>query len=259
MQVVDTHAHLDSPEFQAELPQLLERARAAGVERVVAVATSLASSRACIALATQHAGVFATVGVHPNHSHEALPGDWQAIEELARQPAVVALGETGLDRHWDFAPFDLQTEYFERHLALSAQTGLPVIIHTRDCEADMLRVLGNAASRGPLRGVMHSFVGDLAAAEQYLSWGMYISFAGMLTFKKSQPLRDVAEKIPLERLLVETDSPYLAPHPLRGKTNEPAHVVHTLRCLAEVKGMTVSEMAQITTRNAQTLFQLPAV
>lgn len=256
MLLVDTHAHLDQEEFDDDRSEVIARALAAGVEQIVSVGVSASSSDATFTLAQQWPGVFASVGIHPNYCAQAGEGDWERILALTGQPKVVALGETGLDRHWNYSPFELQQDYFDRHLRLMQQTGLPIIIHTRESEADVMAMLREARGRAPLRGVMHSFVGDAAMAAECLALGMHISFAGMVTFKKSQPLREVAATIPAERLLVETDSPYLSPHPLRGKRNEPAHVVHTLACLAEVRGCTAAGLAAVTTANARHLFGL---
>lgn len=251
--MIDTHAHLDSDEFRDDLEAVLERAAAAGVEAIVSVAVSAASAEAIVALADRRPQVFAAVGIHPNYVHEAAPNDWDRVVALVDHPRVTALGETGLDRHWDVAPFDLQQEYFARHLELSRRTGLPVIVHTRDCEADALAMIGEAARYGPLRGVMHSFTGTPAAAAQYLEWGLFISFAGMTTFKKSQELRDTARGIPADRILIETDSPYLSPHPLRGKRNEPANVALTAQVLADARGESLSDFVAQTSANARRL------
>src|SRR5207253_8206062 len=174
---------------------------------------------------------------------------------LATSPKVVALGETGLDRHWDFTPFPQQEDYFARHLELARKLSLPVVIHCREAEADVVRMLRADFERhGPVRGVMHSFTGDLATAEACLAMGLYISFAGMVTYKNAQNLRDVAASVLLDRLLVETDSPYLAPVPVRGRRNEPAFVRHTALCLAQVKDVPLETLAEHTTRNARALF-----
>ena len=175
---------------------------------------------------------------------------------MSSRPRVVALGETGLDRYWDYTPLDVQQDYFDRHLRLSQQTGLPFIVHTRESDADVLAMLREARLRGPLTGVMHSFTGSSETAAECLELGMYISFAGMATFKKSDALRAVARTIPADRILIETDSPYLSPHPLRGKRNEPAHVLHTAECLARERGQTLDEFAAQTTANARRLFRL---
>ena len=252
----DTHAHLDEPGFDADRDAVVARARAAGVERIVTIATTADSSTAGLALAEKYAGVHPAVGIHPNYCAQAAAGDWERVVELSRRPEVVGLGETGLDRHWDYTPFAVQQDYFDRHLRLSQQTGLPFIVHSRDCDADVLEMLRAAHARGPLRGVMHSFTGDAALAAECLAMGLYVSFAGMVTFKKSDVLRATAATIPADRILVETDSPYLSPHPLRGQRNEPAHMVHTARCLADARGVSLAAFAEQTSANAARLFGL---
>jgi TatD DNase family protein len=242
--LIDTHAHLDDEQLAADLPAVLERARAAGVAPVIAVATTASSSGATVELAQRHADVFATAGIHPNHAAEAAPGDWDEVVALVSQGRVVAVGETGLDRHWDFTPFALQEEYFARHLELGRRTQRPVVIHCREADADVVRMLREEFDRhGPIRGVLHSFTGDAAMAESCREMGLYLSFAGMLTYKNAEALRAVAARQPLDRLLVETDSPYLSPVPLRGKRNEPAHVVHTAACLAGLLGVSPEKLA----------------
>jgi len=254
---IDTHAHLAAEEFAADLPGLLGRASASGVVGIVAIGTTARDSAEVVALAGRFAGVYAAVGIQPNVVAEAAPDDWGRIVALAEAPGVVALGETGLDRYWDRAPFALQQDYFGRHLDLAERLGLPVVIHCRDCEADIVAQL---AGRGrPVRGVLHSFTGTAADARAFLGLGLHISLAGMLTFenKKLDPLREAAASVPLDRLLVETDSPYLSPHPFRGQTNEPARVALTGARLARVLGIPVAEVARATTANARRLFGLP--
>jgi TatD DNase family protein len=256
-ELIDTHAHLDDDRFSADRPAVLERAAAAGVSHVLVVATTAATSRICVGLATQYPPLFATVGIQPNHVAQAQATDWDEVVSLASAPKAVALGETGLDRYWDRTPFPRQEDYFDRHLALARQRGLPVVIHCREAEADTVRMLrADFDHHGPVRGVMHSFSGDLATAQACLAMGLYISFAGMLTYKNAQALRDVAREMPLDRLLVETDSPYLAPIPHRGQRNEPAFVTHTAAVLAQTRGVEFADLAAATTRNARTLFGL---
>lgn len=256
MQLFDTHAHLDEDAFESDRDDVIERARSSGVVGIVSVGTTADSSQRTVELSRQYNGVYAAVGIQPNYVAEAQPGDWERIETLAEEDGVVAIGETGLDRYWDFAPFDQQQEYFERHLALARQRDLPFIVHCRESERDVVSQLQAAAAGGTLSGVMHSFCGDLETARECLKLGLYISFAGMLTFKKNDELRAVAAEIPLDRLLIETDAPYLAPQPKRGKRNEPALVEHTLRCLAEVRDLSPDELAAQTTSNARRLFKL---
>jgi TatD DNase family protein len=255
--LVDTHAHLDDRRLKGRLGEVLRSARGAGVVQVVAVATTAVDSASVSAIAREHPGVFASVGIHPNEAGEAKPDDWDRIVELAARPEVVALGETGLDRHWDRTPFDVQQDYFGRHLALSEEIGRPVIIHCRDCHRDIVEQLSRLGR--PIRGVLHSFTGTWPEAEEVLALGLSVSFAGMLTFanKALDPLREAAARVPIERLLVETDSPYLSPHPFRGQQNEPARVAYTAARLAEVRGIGLQELAEATTANARRLFKLP--
>ena len=255
MQLFDTHAHINDEQFDANRDEVIERAAAAGVSNIIAVGTSAETSEKCIRLAQQYDIVRAAVGIQPNSCADAGEGDWDRIVELAADPSAVALGETGLDRYWDYAPFDLQQDYFDRHLRLSQTTGLPFIVHMRDCEQDILEMLRAAAQRGPLRGVMHSFAGTSEGAAECVALGLHISFAGMVTYKKSDELRAVAQTVPDDRILIETDSPYLSPHPKRGqRPNEPALVIHTAQCLAEVRGVSVEHFAAQSTANAQDLF-----
>jgi TatD DNase family protein len=255
MQLFDTHAHLDQPEFDADRVEVLARAREAGVENIIAIGISADTSDACVKLAAEYDGVFAAVGMQPNYLAEAEPADWDRVVALLDEPGVVAIGETGLDRHWDFTPFAVQQDYFDRHIRLSQERGLPFVVHMRDCDEDILIMLREARQRGPLNGVMHSFTGSRAMADECVTLGLYISFAGMVTFKKSDELRPIAAAVPDECILVETDSPYLTPEPVRKvKRNEPAHVRHTATCLAEVRGTTLEVFAAQTTANAKRLF-----
>jgi TatD DNase family protein len=257
MSLFDTHAHLDDPQLAENVDGVIERANAAGVAEILAVGTTLVSSRQCVAIAEKYPGVYGAVGIHPNHSHEAVASDWNEIVALAHKPHVVALGETGLDKYWDFAPLAMQQDYFDRHLRLSQATGLPVVIHVRDSMSEVLAMLHEARSRGPVAGVMHSFTGNAAEAAECLRLGLNISFAGMVTFKKSEELRSVAAIIPADRILVETDSPYLSPEPLRGKRpNEPARMRHTAECLAKLRGVSLADFSRQTTENARRLLRI---
>jgi TatD DNase family protein len=256
MALIDTHAHLDQEEFDADRDAVIERAQAAGVEAIVAIGVTAASSSAVVELAATHPCVFAAVGIQPNYAAQAEPGDWERVVALMGRPKVVAIGETGLDRYWDYSPFDVQQDYFDRHLRLAHERDLPFVVHTRDSDADALAMLREARRRGPLRGVMHSFTGTAETAAECVALGLHISFAGMVTFKKSHELRAVAATIPPERILVETDSPYLSPEPLRGKRNEPANVVHTATCLATARGQSAEEFLALSTANARALFRL---
>jgi TatD DNase family protein len=225
------------------------------LQRIVVVATTALDSPRCVALAAQFPILRATVGIQPNHVAEATPTAWDEVVALSNRAEVVALGETGLDRYWDRTPFHQQEDYFARHLDLAHKIDRAVVIHCREAEADVVRMLRQDFDKhGPIRAVMHSFTGDLATAKACVQMGLYISFAGMLTYKNAQALRDVAAKMPLERVLVETDCPYLAPVPNRGKRNEPAYVVHTATVLAQSLSVPLETIAEQTTRNACALF-----
>jgi TatD DNase family protein len=257
MQLFDTHAHLDQAEFDTDRIEVIARAREVGVENIIAIGISADTSAACVKLAAEYGGVHAAVGLQPNYLKEAGPGDWDRIIAMLDEPGVVAIGETGLDRYWDFTPFDVQQDYFDRHIRLSQERNLPFIVHMRDCDEDILVMLREARQRGPLNGVMHSFTGSRAMADECLAMGLYISFAGMVTFKKSEELRAIAAAVPTDRILVETDSPYLSPEPVRKvKRNEPSHVLYTATCLAKVRGETLEAFAAQTTANAKRLFRL---
>ena len=265
MRLFDTHMHLDDEQFSGLQDEVIHRAIDAGVIGIVAVGTGLASSRNVIELADRFEIVHAAVGIQPNYVHEAQPDDWKQIEQLATHPSVVAIGETGLDHYWDWAPLDLQRDYFQRHLALAQQHQLPFIVHMREakpgaeqkcgtCAQDLLEQMQRADAGA---GIMHSYTGDEEMAASFLKRGMWISFAGMVTYKKSDQLRAVAKTIPADRILIETDAPYLSPHPHRGqRPNEPALVSWIARCLAEVHDETPEAFAERTTTNAIELFAL---
>lgn len=256
MFLIDTHAHLDEQSFHVDLDEVLERAKQAGVDAIFTIGISAATSQAAVELAQKYPQLYAVVGVQPNYVTEMQPGDFESIVALSGLDCVVGIGETGLDRYWDYAPIELQREWFERHLELSQSTAKPFIVHCREAEEDVVSVLRSFAGSNTLNGVMHSFCGDLKTAEACLEMGMHLSFAGMVTFKKNNDLREVVKTVPLDRVLVETDSPYLAPVPLRGKRNEPANVVHTAKCIADLHGLTLDELAQVVTENTKRLFSL---
>lgn len=254
--LIDTHCHLDAEAFQADVDEVIQRAVDSGVQRMLSIGITRKTSEAAVLLSNQFERVSAVVGIQPNYASEVEPGDWQRIVELTQHPQVVGIGETGLDKYWDHAPLDLQREYFQKHLDLSRQSGLPFVVHCREAEAEVLEMLQQDFANGPLNGLMHSFCGDTAMAAECVAMGMYISFAGMVTFRKNDALRATAKTVPLNRLLVETDAPYLAPHPNRGKRNEPSWVRHTADCLADVHQITPAELATATTNNATRLFRL---
>ena len=261
MPYFDTHAHLDQDDFDADRAEAIARARAADVEGILCVAVSAATSQAVLKLAEKF-DLVAAVGIHPNSAAEAAPYDWDNVVSFVANPRVVALGETGLDRYWDYTPLPIQQEYLDRHLRLAQDRDLPVILHCRDAAEDLLPMLREAVARGPLRGIIHAFSGDAAMAAECVGLGFHISFAGNVTYtnKKFEALRDAAKAVPDDRLLIETDSPYLVPQIFRGKQrrNEPANVVHTAAMLAELRGVPVEQIAALTTANARRLFRMPA-
>jgi TatD DNase family protein len=258
---IDTHAHLDAEQFHGDRQEVIARALEAGVQRIICPGITADSSQTAVRLAETYDVVYAAVGIQPNYCGQAPPGDWDRIVAMVAHPRVLAVGETGLDRHWDFTPIEVQQDYFARHLRLAQEHDLPVVIHCREAEADVLAMLREAAARGPLAGVMHAFSGEASFAEACLEMGLYVSFAGAVTYRnrKFEPLRAAAATIPDDRLLIETDSPYLVPHPLRGKQkrNEPANIVSTAQRLADLRGRSVEQLVVQTSANARRLFRIP--
>jgi TatD DNase family protein len=255
--LIDSHAHIQGSEFAADLQAVIDRARAAGVEKIVVVggAGELSSSEAAVAVAHTFPGLFATVGMHPHDAKAVSEEDLKRLKELTADPKVVAVGETGLDFYYNHSPRDLQMKIFARFIHMARETDLPIVVHDRDAHREIAELLRSEGG-GELRGVIHCFTGDYEAAKTFLDLGFYLSFSGIITFKNADPLRDVARKSPLERMLVETDSPYLAPAPHRGKRNEPAFVRLVAETIANVRGVPSDTMAQATSQNAQHLFRI---
>ena len=252
--LVDSHCHLDFDVFEGRLDSVLADARAAGVGAMLTIGTKLNEFAGVRAIAEANENVYCTAGVHP-HEADAHAGVTAAdLGALAIHPKVVGIGETGLDYHYDKSDRGRQRDCFAAHLVAACDTGLPVVVHARNADEDMARMLSEAAGAGDLQGVLHCFTATRALAETAVDLGFYVSFSGILTFKNADDLRETAKALPLERLLVETDAPYLAPVPTRGKPNEPAFVVHTAACLAELRGIPMAELAQATTDNFFTLF-----
>lgn len=254
LQFIDTHCHLDEQAFRPDVEEVIQRALDAGIKRMLTIGITLQTSEAAVVLANDHDCISAVVGIQPNYASQAAASDWDEIVRLSKHPEVVGIGETGLDKYWDHAPLDVQQDYFRRHLQLSREISKPFVVHCREAEAEVLEMLEEDFANGSLNGLMHSFCGDAAMAARCIEMGMYISFAGMVTFKKNDELRAVAKTIPLDRILVETDAPYLAPHPKRGKRNEPALVRHTAECLADVHEVSIDTFAAKTSENATRLF-----
>jgi len=255
--LIDSHAHIQGKEYAGETAAVIERARQAGVEKIIAVggAGDMSSNIDAVALADAFSNIYATVGMHPHDAKDVSAEDLAKLRELAAHSKVVAVGETGLDYYYDHSPRDVQRRVFSQFIHMARETVLPIVVHERDAAkeaADLLRSEGG----GKLSGVIHCFTGNYEAACAYLDLGFYISFTGIITFKNADPLRDVVRRVPLERVLVETDSPYLTPVPHRGKRNEPAHVRWVAETIAEIKAVSFEEVAVITTHNTQDLFKI---
>jgi TatD DNase family protein len=263
--VIDTHSHVNFDAFDADRDAIIARAAAAGVTRIINPGVDQGSSRAALDLAARYDGIFAAVGVHPNDTAHFGDADLDWIEAFAGEPKVVAIGEIGLDYHWDESPKDAQFRAFEAQLALAARLELPVIIHNRDAHEDVIAILeawvNGLSASSPLRerpGVLHSFSAPRAIADRALAAGFYLGFTGPITFKNADDLRRIATAVPLDRLLVETDAPFLAPTPYRGKRNEPAYIPIMVERLASLRQISTVQMAAATTANAERLFKLPS-
>lgn len=250
--MIDTHAHLDFPEYDEDREAVIARAWAAGLTAVITVGTDLARSRRAVSLAEGDPRIHAAVGIHP-HEATKLEAEFDALAEIARHPRVVAVGETGLDYHHPEPAPALQESAFRRQIGLARALGLPVIVHSRDAHDDVLRIL---AEEGPVEGVMHCFSADERVAEAALALGLHISFSGTVTFKNAAVTKEVARRVPLERLLVETDCPFLSPHPFRGRRNEPARVVLVAEEIARLRGLPVEALSRRVEENARRLFRL---
>lgn len=255
LELIDTHAHLDHEWFDGERDEVVQRARDAGVGTIVTIGADMSTSEAAVRLAETYPSVYATVGIHPHDASGATEAAYERLKELAAHPKVVAIGEIGLDYYYDHSPRDVQRQVFIRQLALARETGLPFIIHNRDASDDVMAVL-REHGRG-LPGLLHAFTGDAAMAAECVEMGWYISVGGMMTFKNAEAIRSAVADVPLERILLETDAPYLTPVPLRGRRNEPAYVRYVADFLAAERGLDVTEVARVTTQNARRFFRLP--
>jgi len=252
--LVDSHAHLESPQFKEDLESVISSALTAEVQAILTVGTSLDSSRAAVSLAEAHPRIYAAVGIHPHEAGRVDPDHLHELARMGRHDRVVAIGETGLDFYRNWAPPDAQRELFRAQLRLATELGKPVIIHDRDAHSDILSIL---RVESPVRGgVLHCFSGDLEMASQAMDMALYLSFAGPVTFRNARRLHSLVAQLPLDRLLVETDCPYLAPHPHRGKRNEPAYLGLVATKIAALKSLSPAQVAQATTANAQQLFGL---
>ena len=257
--LVDSHCHLDFPGLAERLPEVLARAKAASVGRLVTISTHVARFARYRALAEAHPEVFFTVGTHPHNAAEEPDVPAAEIARLSAHPRCVAVGEAGLDYHYDNSPRDVQRRVFRTHIAAARESGLPLVVHARDADDDRTAILAEEMGQGAFKAVLHCFSSGRRLAEVGVELGFYVSFSGILTFRRSEELRDIARAVPPERLLVETDAPYLAPEPHRGRSNEPAWVAHTARVLAETVGLSPDELADLTTRNFYRVFQKAAV
>ena len=252
--LVDSHCHLDFPDFADELPRIVERAEAAGLGRMVTICTRVYQFQQVLSVAERFSNVYCTVGTHPHNAHEELDVRPEEIIALTDHPKVVAVGEAGLDYYYRQDYASEQAQGLRNHILAARETGLPLVIHSRDADEDMEAILRNESAKGVFPAVLHCFSSGRRLAEAGVELGHYVSFSGILTFKNSTELRKIAADLPLDRLLVETDAPYLAPTPYRGKRNEPAYVVETAKVLAEVKSISVEELWQVTTDNFFRLF-----
>lgn len=253
--MIDSHCHLDTEPFAGDLPAVLERARTAGVERMICIGSGrdIGQARSSVALAEAESDVYATVAVHPHDVGRMAETDWQILETLARAPRVVGVGETGLDYHYDHSPREAQQAAFRRFVALALRARRPVVSHVRDAHGDAATILREEGA-AEVGGVIHCFTGGVEDARVYLDLGHYLSFSGILTFKSADDIRAAARFAPADRIMVETDAPYLAPIPYRGQRNEPAYIGRTLAFLADLRGIPRDEADRITTANARRLF-----
>lgn len=252
--LVDSHCHLDFPDFEEERDAVVDRAKAAGVGTMVSISTRVARFPALRAMVERYPEVWCSVGTHPHNAAEEPDVVTADLVRLSADPKVVAIGEAGLDYHYDSSPREAQRSSFLRHIAAARETQLPLVIHARDADEDMAAILEDETGQGAFPAVLHCFSSGPDLARRGLALGLYVSFSGILTFKNSTALRDVAREVPMDRLLVETDAPYLAPPPHRGRRNEPSYVVETAKVLAEVKGVSAETMASVTTENFFRLF-----
>jgi len=252
--LVDSHCHLDFPDFAAELGAVVERAGTAGGGRLVTISTRVRKQPDLLAIAERFPNVFSSIGTHPHNAHEELDITVDQLVERTRHPKVVAIGEAGLDYHYDFSPRAAQEQGFRTHIAAARTTQLPLVIHSREADDDTARILEEEMGKGAFPAVLHCFTGGPDLARRAVKLGHYVSFTGILTFKNSGDLRAIAQELPMDRILVETDAPYLAPGKFRGKRNEPSYVVETAKVLADVRGVSLEDIARITTDNFFRLF-----
>jgi len=252
--LIDSHCHLDFPDFAPERDEIVARARGAGVSPMITISTRMRRFEEIYALTQAYEDVFCSAGTHPHYASEEKDVPLEDIVAAAGREKVVAIGEAGLDYHYDFSAVEDQKAGFRRHIEAARQTGLPLVIHSREAEEDTAAILEDEMAKGAFSAVLHCYTSGPDLARRGLALGLYVSFSGVLTFKKSDELREIAATVPMDRVLVETDAPYLAPMPYRGKRNEPAYVRYTAKVLADVKGVSEDEIARVTTENVHRLF-----
>ena len=257
--LIDSHAHIQGPEFAADIQEVIRNARESGVEKVIVVGGvgDLSSNDSALKLAETPPSLFATVGMHPHDAKDLKEEDFERLKLLTENPKVVAVGETGLDFYYDHSPRQIQKEIFSRFIQMARETGLPIVVHDREAHKEIAELLRDEGKK-EIQGVIHCFTGDYTAAKEFLDLGFYISFSGIITFKNADALRDVVRRLPLDRVLVETDSPYLTPIPYRGKRNEPAFVRLVAETMAKVRSIPLEEITQATSDNTGRLFSLPS-
>lgn len=256
--LVDSHCHLDYPQLYEQLDDVLKRAEKAGIGRIVTISTQIGHVEHYKALAEHHKQIFFTIGTHPHSAAEEPDIPVSAIAAHTNHPRCIGIGEAGLDYHYDFAPRDIQQKVFRTHIAAARETGLPLVVHAREADDDMISIFREEMEQGAFMALLHCFSSTEKLAEAGIDLGFYFSFSGILTYKKADEVRRLASMIPNDRVLVETDAPYLAPVPFRSKTNEPSYIVHTARVLADIKGVSEQDIADITTDNFYRLFQKAA-
>ena len=252
--IVDSHCHLDYDGLAGRLPEVLHNCREQGVGLMLSISSLVKNFPRLLAIAEAYDNIYCTVGTHPHHAHEELDVSVAELVRLAQHPKVIGIGEAGLDYHYDLSPRAAQMQGFRHHITAARETGLPLVIHTRTAEEDTARVLEEEMGRGAFKAVLHCFTSQAWLAEKGVALGLYVSFSGILTYKTADDLRSTAKALPVDRLLVETDAPFLAPIPFRGKSNEPSYVVKTLEQLALLRGLTRDEMAYLTSANFFRLF-----
>jgi TatD DNase family protein len=255
--LIDSHAHIQGKEYAGEAEAVIERARAAGVEKIIAVggAGDMSSNTEAVALADSFPNIYATVGMHPHDAKDVGADELRALRELTSHAKVIAVGETGLDYYYNHSPHEVQRRVFTQFIHMARETGLPIVVHERDAAQEVAELL-RSEGRRELHGVIHCFTGNYEAACDYLDLGFYLSFTGIITFKNAEPLRQVVRQVPLEKMFVETDSPFLTPVPHRGKRNEPAYVRLVAETVASVKNISFEDVARVTTENVQNLFKI---